>query len=255
LKVKLSILFFLLACGIVFERCGTTISITIRDKGDPIIYGGTRKNIEFIKKADHPHNYLGSVFRVIAIIDFPFSLVLDTAIIPFTAAWALYDGHFDSKNIIYYVKKNDLEKVIRSSRQPLININITDEYGRNAIHCAVLRNNSIEIIKYLLGIGVDPNNRDKHSETILVSAVTQGNPEVIKLLIDFRADLNAKNGDGWTPLMLAARRGSADIVSLLLERKADPGVKNNKGQTALMLVSDRLDDIKKSEGLYKYMKK
>ena len=61
----------------------------------------------------------------------------------------------------------------------------------------------VEVVKFLLEQGADPNHQSKRGTTPLISAthpMHNGNrfinPEVIQLLLDYKADINIRNSDG-----------------------------------------------------------
>ena len=74
-------LFALLLC-VGLPRCMTIVTISDHSDND-LIYSGTRTNLDFMHGSDHPHGP-GNIIIVIGILDFPFSLVLDTLILPYT---------------------------------------------------------------------------------------------------------------------------------------------------------------------------
>ena len=76
----------------------------------------------------------------------------------------------------------------------------------------------IEGAKYLLSHGADPNHGDGHGWLALHHALARNNSlEMIELLLDHRADpMLRKNGQ--TAVELAARRGRADVLRLFSQR-------------------------------------
>ncbi len=72
-----------------FLSCCFTI-VTVSDEIETNkIYSGTRANIVIIGSSyDHPHGP-GPMFRYLGLLDFPFSLVADTVILPYTIAYTI----------------------------------------------------------------------------------------------------------------------------------------------------------------------
>ena len=85
----------------------------------------------------------------------------------------------------------------------------------------------------LLECGVNPNARDKHSETPLHLAAANGRTIVASMLIERHADVNALDDMGWTPLVMAASYGKLGVVRLLLENGANIGSVGDSGETPL----------------------
>jgi len=74
-----------LSCG----GCGTISDMTTGLNGQRI-FGGVRKDSSLIT---HPDSSPVEVSVTLGILDFPFSLVLDTALLPITFIIALIRGH------------------------------------------------------------------------------------------------------------------------------------------------------------------
>lgn len=63
-------------------NCMTMFTITnYQEKYEPVIYGGVRSTLAY---EPHAHNIFGDVIRVFQYVDLPFSLVLDTVVLPAT---------------------------------------------------------------------------------------------------------------------------------------------------------------------------
>ncbi|HBS06848.1 MAG TPA: hypothetical protein DEA96_17895 [Leptospiraceae bacterium] len=77
-----------------FLSCCFTI-VTVSDEVETNkIYSGTRANIVIIGSSyDHPHGP-GPMFRYLGVLDFPFSLVADTVILPYTIAYTILAQDF-----------------------------------------------------------------------------------------------------------------------------------------------------------------
>jgi ankyrin repeat protein len=72
----------------------------------------------------------------------------------------------------------------------------------------------------LLAAGVDVNDQDASSASVLVVAAHSGHSELARMLLERGADPNAA-GAGYTPLHAAVLRGDAPLVKALLARGAD----------------------------------
>jgi ankyrin repeat protein len=100
------------------------------------------------------------------------------------------------------------------------------QYGETILYNAVDKRNG-ELVTYLLGKGVDPNEQGKTGKTALMA---DSNARITSLLLEVGADINLVDENGGTALMHAKRR---DTALLLLNAGADPTVKNLKGRTVL----------------------
>jgi uncharacterized protein YceK len=74
-----------ISCG----GCGTISDMTTKSNGQRI-YGGVRKDSAMIT---HPDTSPSEVSIILGIVDFPFSLVLDTAMLPITFIIAIIRGY------------------------------------------------------------------------------------------------------------------------------------------------------------------
>jgi uncharacterized protein len=69
-----------------------------------------------------------------------------------------------------------------------------------------LEEESLAVIEFLLGLGLDMNHVDKRRDSVMHAAAYKSSPAVIKLLDQRGADIkvwNQKNRSGWTPLLIA----------------------------------------------------
>lgn len=69
-----------------------------------------------------------------------------------------------------------------------------------------LEEDSLEVIEFLLGLGLDINHVDKRGDSVMHAAAYKSSPAVIKLLDQKGADIrvwNKENRKGWTPLLIA----------------------------------------------------
>ena len=121
----------------------------------------------------------------------------------------------------------------------------------------------IEIVKYLLSKGANPNIQDRVSQTALsnysrwhtiylmiyrvlqenktalIVAVMNNQIVCIKPLMEYGANPNLYSKNGWTALYIAAYRGFLNIVKELVSaygvRQIDMNIQNSVGRNALMV--------------------
>lgn len=107
----------------------------------------------------------------------------------------------------------------------------TDKLGRNALLYAaespVLGHN--DSLKYLLGIGFDPNVADTNGNTSLMWVASAGNTKVLNFLLNFGASPSAANNFGQTALMFSARHMKAEAFILLHKAGANLHAKDSDG--------------------------
>lgn len=90
----------------------------------------------------------------------------------------------------------------------------------------------IEVVKLLLGKGIDPDSRDIDDQTPLSWASYRGHNKVVQLLLSWGADPNSKDDYGKTPAMWAASDGWVEIFRSLLNYSAHVNCKYEHGKTA-----------------------
>lgn len=87
-------------------------------------------------------------------------------------------------------------------------------------------------VRLLLGLGEDPNHRDRDGWSAIHWAAEEGHLEIVRLLLNSGANANAVSSYGTSPLHCAANGGHLSIVSLLLQR-TNPLKSTCHGWTAL----------------------
>ncbi|MBK6982962.1 MAG: ankyrin repeat domain-containing protein [Betaproteobacteria bacterium] len=104
--------------------------------------------------------------------------------------------------------------------------------GQTALHRAAAQN-EVQMVKFLLDHGADPNVADADGNTPLLVTAYKGHLEVALLLIAAKADLDvAESRYGITPLMEAARKGHVELVGMLLAAGANRASTTKDGRTA-----------------------
>lgn len=94
-------------------------------------------------------------------------------------------------------------------------VNISDSYGRTALHYAA-ENGHAHIIDVLLMAGSFVNAMDFEGMTPLYLASARGNTEAVQSLVQHSANINLRATDKSTPLHSAASRGQIAITRILL---------------------------------------
>lgn len=121
-------------------------------------------------------------------------------------------------------------------RQPGLDIEAQQVDGTTALYRAGLSGKRAAF-ELLLGLGADPNNRNRDNLwTVLMCAVAQGREDIVDAMLSGAAgvDINAVDELQNTALQLAAKRGFVGIVERLLRHPAcQVKLRNHLGWTAL----------------------
>lgn len=94
--------------------------------------------------------------------------------------------------------------------------------GAPWLYMATIRPN-LDMARYLLDLGADPNGAGTGGITPLWNAASRGHLDAVLLLLDRGAGVDRRGADGSVPIRVATERGHAQVVRALLERGADRG--------------------------------
>ena len=111
-------------------------------------------------------------------------------------------------------KAGDTSCVIKELAKGSPGLKIQDDAGMTALHIASSRCH-LEIVKLLLELGADVNEKAKEGATPLHFAAQEDCLETVKFLLESGADINAKDDEGRTPLVRAIQWENEDIASYL----------------------------------------
>jgi len=134
--------------------------------------------------------------------------------------------------IIDYILDDRMEDAKREIEEvPSIDINEVWNKRWSFLMCASHVGN-VEMVKYLINKGADPNVKNIDGWTALMFATDACYTDVVEFLLKSGADPNIQSVDGETPLMHASYMDCAPDVQLLLSNRADPTLKDKNGLTA-----------------------
>jgi ankyrin repeat protein len=146
---------------------------------------------------------------------------------------AIRNADIKSKNeFLVLSSENGHKEIVQLLIEKGIDINQTDEDGRNALHWASA-NGHKEIVQLLIEKGIDINQTDEDGENALHLATSNGHKEIVQLIIEKGIDINQTDGDGENALHLASENGNKEIVQLLIEKGIDINQTSEYGRNAL----------------------
>ncbi|XP_028398467.1 serine/threonine-protein phosphatase 6 regulatory ankyrin repeat subunit B-like [Dendronephthya gigantea] len=123
-------------------------------------------------------------------------------------------------------------------------VHVTDFMWRTPLHLACLSGNDLDIVKFLLESGADPNARDDRRWTPLLYVAAKGCPCCTSLLVQFGAKINEWDKNRMTALSVAAKSNQHFAVEKLLEIGADPSILTCDGLNCMdIALNNRFHDV------------
>ncbi len=108
-----------------------------------------------------------------------------------------------------------------------------------------IRDNNIDVLKYLLKNGANPNIVNKYG-TSLNSAVDVNSPEIIELLFKYNADFNTYSKSNMPAIFLAIRENQPECVKIFLENGQSPhkkySIMNRQGNYSAYEIAKTFDN-------------
>jgi ankyrin repeat protein len=98
--------------------------------------------------------------------------------------------------------------------------------GVTLLHCAAADNSNVDVVKYLVSLGLDVNTSEDgglHETPLHAAAKWNPNLDILEYLISQNADVHARRGDDATPLHLFAEGNNPnlDVLKRLLSHGAN----------------------------------
>ncbi|CAB0031871.1 unnamed protein product [Trichogramma brassicae] len=133
---------------------------------------------------------------------------------------------------------------ICDKKHQMVQVDARDNDGRTPLHVSI-RNGNINLMKFLLTRGANPNLANENGFTTLHIACQRKYDDVDLLKMLFEAadkfnkplQVDARDKSDCTPLHLALNCGHEQIAEWLLRKGADLNLANAKGSTPLHLIS------------------
>ena len=148
-------------------------------------------------------------------------------------------------NLIGFVYDKEYKKINKCVKSN-IDINIKDEDERTLLMHAVLdTEHDLNMIRYLLELGIDVNARDKQNWTALHFACQSQKADIITILLNNNAEINIVDSFGNSPLWRAVMNGrdNIDLIKLLLKHGANPFQKNSHNNSAYDIAKRTRDSV------------
>jgi ankyrin repeat protein len=132
------------------------------------------------------------------------------------------------------VEANDLPKTKNLIESKVVHVNALGKFNRTPLHLASKYGN-IEILKFLIRNGADPNVKNIHGFTALYVAALANNVAAIEILVQQpTVNVNEQDLGGMTPLISAACNGcSVETISCLLNNGASTTIQDSLGRAAI----------------------
>ncbi len=121
---------------------------------------------------------------------------------------------------LIWCPKDKIEEVIKLLLKKEANVNLTNDFGVNAVFSATAYHD-ISVIKMLLEAGGDINAKSKDGYTAFMSAARENRIAVMELYLQHGADMGAVTDSGTSALMEATRLNRKEAVVFLLKRGVD----------------------------------
>lgn len=113
--------------------------------------------------------------------------------------------------------KTEICRLLLSQKD--INFNVKDSHGDTIFIIAASRGYD-QIVRLLLGYGIDINQQGFNGNTALFAAIVNQQGKIIRIILNHKdCNINVTNNAGDTAFIIAVRNGNADAVEMLLPHK------------------------------------
>jgi ankyrin repeat protein len=195
---------------------------------------------------------LGLYAFAVALVDLPFSVVVDTVCLPYDV-WMVTGGgktrgglrrselafvrnHRGETQLILAAKEGDIRRV-ELLMEMGADINAADDNGQSALMWAAAHRflDRSEMVTLLIRLGADVHLRDKSGQTARGLALRNGNQRIADLLVELGAPILPEDESMEAAMQEALVTRNVEIAAYLIKRNRNIiDVQNADGQTALM---------------------
>ncbi|XP_051134101.1 putative E3 ubiquitin-protein ligase XBAT31 [Andrographis paniculata] len=148
----------------------------------------------------------------------------------------------DEHELLAAIHHGDLETVeefLQTDSSSTINLHRSAAYDRNSFLHIAAANGKIEILSLLLDKSIKPDSLNRHKQTPLMLAATNGKLSCVEKLIEAGANiLMFDSVNGRTCLHYAAYNGHSDCLQVILSAARDSPVANSWGFSRFVNVRD-----------------
>lgn len=135
----------------------------------------------------------------------------------------------DGNTVFHLVARFGNARMLDVIKKVTLPANFRDKDGFTPLHVA----SNPSVIKNLIKMGLNVNERSGKGETALHLASAKGSLALVRTLCQAGAAVDAQDDDGTSALMITLRNSKEDISTFLLHNGADPQLKDKEGRTAL----------------------
>lgn len=145
-----------------------------------------------------------------------------------------YGADVSTLNINYSSAAGMLDRVKYLVEEEKADVNEVDEKDGKTPLMRAVKNEKINVIKYLIKQGANINVTDIKLSSPLIEAALNCNIEIIDLLLEHGADLELKTPDGFTALFRCASESKIMSMEYLIAKGADLEARDKRGYTPLL---------------------
>lgn len=138
-------------------------------------------------------------------------------------------GSNEYTNPFFIAVQNRNRIVISHILKSGFNPNYCCETGGNVLFCSFCDDSDYPFFRWLVSMGCSINSKTKGGETLLHKAAAIKSPKILRFLIGHGLDVNERDGWGRTPLYLSAMNGLRENYLLLLKHGGNPGLRSKDG--------------------------
>ena len=142
--------------------------------------------------------------------------------------------NFMGRNLLHAAAEGGNSSIVMRAFSYDIDINAKDDDCSATPLIIAVKQNHIEVVKYLLQKGADISlTTEPEKRNALHIASQEGSVAVIEMLLSYDLRPDSRDGEGNTPLVCAAACGQIEAVNCLLKHGADPLLKGQDGRNLL----------------------
>lgn len=127
----------------------------------------------------------------------------------------------------------DLAEISRLASLPTLELQGRDRKVTETALFLAVEQESLRMIRTLIGIGVDVDAKDAIGQTALFRAARRQHEPTVKLLLEMGCKIDCKDDEGRTAWSANLRTFNKNILNILLKAGADPSIRGLQGVSEL----------------------